>query len=200
MGVTKKIGAATNSRKNYKRNYKRKPAGELICKKFGVHGTLLFPEGGRATTRLLRTLLRRVLETAFEKVPGRVLRRRLAGENHPKRPPTQINAEFAQTSSEQFVPSRPKLLQKTSLQKYILEAINLVIITKTLCIRLKKTRERPQKYYKNNCFKELFCNNFGQDGTNSSPLSLEDKQKIGRMGFAQTVSANSVYLGGWLFG
>ena len=36
MGVTKKIGAATNSRKNYKKNYKKKPGGELICKNFGV--------------------------------------------------------------------------------------------------------------------------------------------------------------------
>ena len=34
MGVTKKIGAATNSRKNYK----KKPGGELICKNFGVNG------------------------------------------------------------------------------------------------------------------------------------------------------------------
>ena len=64
-----------------------------------------------------------------------------------------------------YLPSRPKLLQKTSLQKEFLEAINFVIITKTLCIQLKQTRERPQKYYKNNCFRELFCNNFGQDGT-----------------------------------
>ena len=63
------------------------------------------------------------------------------------------------------VPSRPKLLQKTSLQKSFLEAINFVIITKTLCIQLKQTRERPQKYYNNNCFGEFFCNNFGQDGT-----------------------------------
>ena len=28
----------TNSRKNYKTNYKKKPGGELICKKFGVNG------------------------------------------------------------------------------------------------------------------------------------------------------------------
>ena len=41
MGVTKKIGAATNSRKNYKKKYKKKPGGELICKKFGVNGTYL---------------------------------------------------------------------------------------------------------------------------------------------------------------
>ena len=33
MGVTNKIGAATNSRKNYKKDYKKKPGGELICKK-----------------------------------------------------------------------------------------------------------------------------------------------------------------------
>ena len=26
-------------------------------------------------------------------------------------------------------------------------------------------RDRPQKCYKNNCFREFFCNNFGQDGT-----------------------------------
>ena len=62
------------------------------------------------------------------------------------------------------LPSRPKLLQKTSLQKKSLEAINFVIITKTLCIQLKPTRERPRKHYKNNCFRELSCNNFGQDG------------------------------------
>ena len=28
----------------------------------------------------------------------------------------------------------------------------------------KKTRKRPQKHYKNNCFGELFCNDVGQDG------------------------------------
>ena len=32
MGVTKKIGAATNSRKNYKKKYRKKPGGELIVK------------------------------------------------------------------------------------------------------------------------------------------------------------------------
>ena len=58
----------------------------------------------------------------------------------------------------------PKLLQKTSLQKQYLEAVIFVIITNTLCIQLKKTRERPQKHYKNNCFRELFYNNIGQDG------------------------------------
>ena len=46
-----------------------------------------------------------------------------------------------------------------------LPRINFVIITTTLCIQLKQTRERPPKYYKNNCFRELFCNNFGHDGT-----------------------------------
>ena len=49
--------------------------------------------------------------------------------------------------------------------KMNLETINFVIIAKTLCIQLKQTRERPQKYHKKNCFRELFCNNFGQDGT-----------------------------------
>ena len=38
MGVTKKICAATNSRKNYKKKYKKKPGGELIYKNFGVNG------------------------------------------------------------------------------------------------------------------------------------------------------------------
>ena len=32
MGVTRKIGAATN---NSKKNYKKKPGGELICKNWG---------------------------------------------------------------------------------------------------------------------------------------------------------------------
>ena len=47
-----------------------------------------------------------------------------------------------------------------------LETIHFVIFTKTLCIQLKQTRKRPQKYTQNNCcFRELFfCNNFGQDG------------------------------------
>ena len=30
--------AATNSRKNYKTNYKKNTGGELICKNFGVNG------------------------------------------------------------------------------------------------------------------------------------------------------------------
>ena len=63
------------------------------------------------------------------------------------------------------LPSRPKLLQKTSLHKSFLEAINSVIVTKTFCIQQKQIRERPQRYYKNKCFRELYCNNFGQDGT-----------------------------------
>ena len=65
------------------------------------------------------------------------------------------------------LPSRPKSLQKNSLQKWVLEAIKFVIITKALCIQLEKARKRPQKYYNNNnnCFRGLFCNNFGQDGT-----------------------------------
>ena len=67
-------------------------------------------------------------------------------------------------SSESQVPSRPKSLQNNSLQKSFLEAMNFVIITKTLCIQLKQTRERPQKHYKKNCFRVLFCNNFAQDG------------------------------------
>ena len=37
MGLTKKIGAATNSRKNNKK-VQKKTGGELICKKFGVNG------------------------------------------------------------------------------------------------------------------------------------------------------------------
>ena len=65
----------------------------------------------------------------------------------------------------QTLPAQPKLLQKTSLQKYFLEAIKFVILTKTLCIWLEHSRKRPQKYYKTNCFRDLFCNNFGQDGT-----------------------------------
>ena len=40
MGVTKKIGAATNSGKNYKKKL-QKTGGELICKNFGVNGKVL---------------------------------------------------------------------------------------------------------------------------------------------------------------
>ena len=45
--------------------------------------------------------------------------------------------------------------------------------TKTLCIQLKQTRERPHKYYKNTCFRELFCSNFGQDGSRKGPFRLQ---------------------------
>ena len=40
-----------------------------------------------------------------------------------------------------------------------LEATNFVIIS----IQLKQTRGRPPKNCKNKCFREFFCNNFGQD-------------------------------------
>ena len=60
--------------------------------------------------------------------------------------------------------------QKNSLHKSVLEA-------------MKKARKRPQTYYKNSCFRTLFCNSFGQDGTdlarrsalpqNQSPFWLE---------------------------
>ena len=81
--------------------------------------------------------------------------------------PTQSCHE--KKSSPQTVPSRPKLLQKTLYKK--LEAINFVIITKALCIQLEEARKIPQKYHKNNCFRELLCNNFGQDGSRQSPLN-----------------------------
>ena len=59
------------------------------------------------------------------------------------------------------VPSRPKVLQKKFFTKRIFGG-------KTFCNYYKSTvhsaRKRPQRYYKNNCFRELFCNNFGQDG------------------------------------
>ena len=32
---------------------------------------------------------------------------------------------------------------------------------KALCIQLDRTRKRAQKHYKNNCFRELFCNHVG---------------------------------------
>ena len=37
----KKSVAATNSRENYKKTYKEKPGGELICKHFGANGSTL---------------------------------------------------------------------------------------------------------------------------------------------------------------
>ena len=46
------------------------------------------------------------------------------------------------------IPSRPKILQKTSLQKKKIEAINFVIITKTLCIQLKKLEKDHKKITK----------------------------------------------------
>ena len=52
MGVTKKIGAATNSRKNTKKIQKK--GGELICKKFGVNGKLQKRSLGTFKTRSLR--------------------------------------------------------------------------------------------------------------------------------------------------
>ena len=55
---------------------------------------------------------------------------------------------------------------KTSLQKQFLEATHFVILTTTFCIELEKIAKifpPPQK--KNNRFRELLCNNFGQDGT-----------------------------------
>ena len=43
--------------------------------------------------------------------------------------------------------------------------MNFVIITKTLCIQLEKGRQTPQNSYKNNCFREFFCNSFGQEAS-----------------------------------
>ena len=67
------------------------------------------------------------------------------------------------------IPLRPKLLQKTSLQKEFLEAILFVTLTKTLCIQLEKTRKRPQNITKKSGFRGLFCNNFGQDSILFAP-------------------------------
>ena len=43
------------------------------------------------------------------------------------------------------LPPRPKLLQKTALQKNNLEAINFEIIKKTLCIQLEKKLDKDHK-------------------------------------------------------
>ena len=68
--------------------------------------------------------------------------------------------------------------KKTSLHKQFLEATNFVIITKTLCVQLEKARKRPQNYYKNYCFRELFCNNFGQDGTSQESVAMGHLQFV----------------------
>ena len=87
------------------------------------------------------------------------------------------------------LPSRPNLLQKKpSLQKYISEAINFVIITKALCIQLKQTRERPPPKYKNNCFRELFCNNIGQDGRSLLTFTVLSLQESGKTKTPRTVT------------
>ena len=90
--------------------------------------------------------------------------------------------------SPAFLPSRPKLLQKNSLQRKCFEAMNPVKITKQslyktdslACFLTKSdtpvaaTLQRKyfggilfvittKKDYKSNCSKELFCNIFGQD-------------------------------------
>ena len=72
-----------------------------------------------------------------------------------------------------------KFITKYSLQKYFLEAINFVIITKTRCIQLERATKRPPKYHKNNCFRELFCNNFGQDGTLARGVCLPSENFSG---------------------
>ena len=48
MGVTEKIGAATNSRKNYKQKIQNKTGGDLICKNFGVNGNVVTFRGATA--------------------------------------------------------------------------------------------------------------------------------------------------------
>ena len=67
-------------------------------------------------------------------------------------------------------PSRPKSITKKPLyKKQFLEAIHFVIIYETLCIQLEKAGQTPRKtLHKKNCCRELFCNNFGQDGTKTT--------------------------------
>ena len=88
------------------------------------------------------------------------------------------------------VPSRPKLLQKDSLQRKCFGAVNFVKITKeslykanSLACSLAKRDGHAsgsnitkkifwsnyfcnnyKNHYKRKCSKELFCNHFGQDG------------------------------------
>ena len=95
--------------------------------------------------------------------------------------PTTSSTKKATTPLSHLMrlPSRPKLLQKTSLQKHFLEAINFVTIAKTLCIQVEKTRkETTEIYYKKNCFRELFCHNFGQDGSGYSQDFPEELKSI----------------------
>ena len=90
----------------------------------------------------------------------------------------------------QEIPSRPKSLQKTSLQRKYFGAIlfcnnykRITLQSKFLGLFSCKTGpasgsnitkkifwwnyscDNNKEYYKRNCSKELFCNNFGQDGT-----------------------------------
>ena len=80
-----------------------------------------------------------------------------------------------------------KIITKKLFTKIIFRGNNFVIITKTLCIQLKQTRERPQKHYKNNCFRKLFCN-FGQDGID------KEKDSGNRKRWRQTGSRQSTPL------
>ena len=61
------------------------------------------------------------------------------------------------------LPSRPTWLQ-TNITKTILRGNWFCFLQNTFHL----ARKRSQTYYNNNCFRELFCNNFGQDGRSSS--------------------------------
>ena len=69
--------------------------------------------------------------------------------------------------------SAAKIITKNLFTTKKLEAINYVIIPKTLCIQLDKTRKGPQQYYKNSCFRELFYNNCGQHGKRGELFHLQ---------------------------
>ena len=66
-----------------------------------------------------------------------------------------------------------KIITKTYLQIQCLEAMKFVTTTKRSSFLARK---RSQKYYKNNCFKELFCNHFGQDGRGSFWTALWNRR------------------------
>ena len=64
------------------------------------------------------------------------------------------------------VPVAAKIITNNLFAKIIFRGnrFGVMYYKNTLHSAKKQARERPQKHYKNNCFREVFCNNFGQDG------------------------------------
>ena len=86
-------------------------------------------------------------------------------------------------SSPMVVPAAKMITSKLFTKTIYREALNFAIVAKALCIWL----QRDHRTLQNKGFRELFCNNFGQDGS-----AISVSQLISQNSFSGANSINPI--------